>query len=49
MVKLLLWFKILHGMYITRDEDDYVFSAEVLDDVYKRINDIEQLCWVDAF
>lgn len=41
--------KILHGMYITRDEDDYVFSAEVLDDVYKRINDIEQLCWVDAF
>ena len=34
--------KILHGMYITQEEGDYTFSAEVLDDIYDKINQLSQ-------
>lgn len=43
--------KVLHGMYVTRNEEDYVFSAEVIDDIYDKIRTIEtnELYWTDMF
>lgn len=43
--------KILHGMYITQEEGDYTFSAEVLDDIYDKINQLSQndIYWIDMF
>jgi hypothetical protein len=38
-------------MYVTKDEEDYVFSAEVIDDIYDKIRTIEtnELYWTDMF
>ena len=43
--------KVLHGMYVTKDEEDYVFSAEIIDDIYDKIRTIEtnELYWTDTF